>query len=215
MNVGAPAGGMNNAAFTAVRVILRAGHKPWCILNGFSGLMRGEFRRFQWIDVEGWATRGGSELGTNRTLPEEDYGRVAYQLQQHDIHALLIVGGFEGYHAVLQLFHARDKYPAFCIPIVHLPATVSNNVPGTDYSLGTDTALNAIVEACDRVKQSATSVRRRVFVVEVHGGRCGYLATMAAVAVRVFYRVVLMSITVGWSNASVYTRRRGVIGKAG
>lgn len=74
--------------------------------------------------------------------------------------------------------HARAVYPAFCIPMVHLPATVSNNVPGTDFSIGSDTALNAITEACDRIKLSANASRKRVFVVEVQGGNCGYLAAI-------------------------------------
>ena len=57
--------------------------------------------------------------------------------------------------------------------MVHLPATVSNNIPGTDFSIGSDTALNAIIEACDRIKLSANASRKRVFVVEVQGGSCG------------------------------------------
>ncbi len=63
-----------------------------------------------------------------------------------------------------------------------MPATISNNVPGTEFSLGSDTALNVIIEACDRIRQSAYSSRKRVFVVEVQGGKCGFLATMAGIA---------------------------------
>jgi 6-phosphofructokinase 1 len=62
--------------------------------------------------------------------------------------------------------------------MVHLPATVSNNVPGTDFSIGSDTALNAIIEACDRIKLSANASRKRVFVVEVQGGSCGYVRVL-------------------------------------
>ena len=67
--------------------------------------------------------------------------------------------------------------------MVCLPATISNNVPGTDFTLGCDTSLNAIVESCDAIKQSASASRRRVFVVEVHGGQSGYLAVLAGLAV--------------------------------
>ena len=77
---------------------------------------------------------------------------------------------------------ARDAYPAFCIPMVVLPATISNNVPGTDFSLGADTAVNEITEICDRIRQSAAGTKRRVFIVETMGGYCGYLATMAGLA---------------------------------
>ena len=63
-----------------------------------------------------------------------------------------------------------------------LPATISNNVPGTDFTLGADTALNEITEICDRIRQSAAGTKRRVFIVETMGGYCGYLATMAGLA---------------------------------
>ena len=65
---------------------------------------------------------------------------------------------------------------------VVLPATISNNVPGTDFSIGADTALNEITEICDRIRQSAQGTKRRVFIVETMGGHSGYLATMAGLA---------------------------------
>ncbi|KAK9727774.1 6-phosphofructokinase, alpha subunit [Basidiobolus ranarum] len=182
MNVGAPAGGMNAATRVAVRLAINNGHTPLGISNGFTGLAAGEVNPLTWLSVDGWTTRGGSELGTNRVQPSTDFGMIAYHLQKNNINGLLVVGGFEAYTALLELYQNRDKYPAFCIPMVHIPATISNNCPGTDFSLGCDTSLNAIVEACDCIKQSASSTRRRVFVVEVQGGKCGYLATMAGLA---------------------------------
>ena len=67
--------------------------------------------------------------------------------------------------------------------MVCVPATISNNVPVTEFSLGCDTSLNALVDACDAIKQSASASRNRVFVVETQGGKCGYIATMGALAV--------------------------------
>ena len=67
--------------------------------------------------------------------------------------------------------------------MILLPATISNNVPGTEYSVGSDTCLNALVGYCDAIKQSASASRRRVFVVETQGGRSGYVATMAGLAI--------------------------------
>lgn len=64
-----------------------------------------------------------------------------------------------------------------------IPATISNNVPGTDFSIGSDTAVNAAMESCDRIKQSASGTKRRVFIVETMGGYCGYLATVTGIAV--------------------------------
>ncbi|KAL1920391.1 uncharacterized protein VTP21DRAFT_768 [Calcarisporiella thermophila] len=182
IHVGAPAAGMNAATTAAVRYCINHGHTPLAAYNGFSGLIAGEISAMDWHTVDEWMTKGGSELGTNRSQPDEDMGLVAYQLQKHDVQALMIIGGFEGYTALLKLYEARSRYPALCIPIVHLPATISNNAPGTDYSLGSDTGLNAIVEACDRITQSATASRKRVFVVEVMGGKTGYLAVMGGLA---------------------------------
>ncbi|KAI8585021.1 phosphofructokinase-domain-containing protein [Geranomyces variabilis] len=194
IHTGAPAGGMNAATRIAARLCLNRGHVPIGIRNGFSGLIKDEVFPFEWQHTVGWQVRGGSELGTNRDHPQPlpggpkiapkgdggfvDLGLVAYHLQKHNIQALLIIGGFEAYTAQLTMTHARSTFPAFCIPMVMLPATVSNNVPGTDYSVGSDTALNVIVEACDRIKLSANASRNRVFVVEVQGGSCGYLATL-------------------------------------
>lgn len=66
--------------------------------------------------------------------------------------------------------------------MVMVPATVSNNVPGSDFSIGSDTALNTITDTCDSIKQSASGTKRRVFIIETMGGYCGYLANMGALA---------------------------------
>ena len=73
----------------------------------------------------------------------------------HKIHGLLLIGGFEAFQAALELYEKRKEFPEFNIPIIVLPSTISNNVPGTDFSLGADTALNEITEICDRIRQSA------------------------------------------------------------
>ncbi|KAI8608940.1 phosphofructokinase-domain-containing protein [Chytriomyces sp. MP71] len=200
IHTGAPAGGMNAATRVAARLCLNRGHIPLGIKNGFSGLVRGEVAPITWQQVISWQSLGGSELGTNRDHPTPvpgtnvpdisdayatgfiDCGLIAYALQKHNIQSLLIVGGFEAYTSIVTLNAARHIYPAFCIPMVILPATVSNNVPGTDVSIGSDTALNTIVECADRIKLSATASQKRVFVVEVQGGNCGYLAVMGGLA---------------------------------
>jgi 6-phosphofructokinase 1 len=185
VHVGAPAGGMNAATRTAVRYCLNRGHTPITVSNGFAGLARGVTHDMTWMSVDGWTALGGSELGTNRAVPGEDVdmGLVAYQMQKQNIQGLMVVGGFEAYVAIEKLDEAREKYPSLRVPITLIPATISNNVPGTDYSLGSDTSLNAIVNSCDAIVQSAQSSRRRVFVVEVMGGRSGYLAVEGGLAV--------------------------------
>lgn len=108
---------------------------------------------------------------------------IANLIEQYEFDALFIIGGFEAFHSISQLRKARDNYPSLCIPICLLPATISNNVPGTEYSLGSDTCLNELVNYCDKIKQSASATRRRVFVIETQGGRCGYVATLSGLSV--------------------------------
>ncbi|KIK91477.1 hypothetical protein PAXRUDRAFT_830827 [Paxillus rubicundulus Ve08.2h10] len=182
MHIGAPAGGMNAATRAAVRYCLKQGHTPLAVHNGFRGLLDDLIHELSWLGVDGWTARGGSELGTNRTLPDVDLGAVASRFQEHNFHALVLIGGFEAFNALLILENGRKHYPSFNIPMVHLPATISNNVPMTEFSLGSDTSLNALVDACDSIKQSASASRNRVFVVETQGGKCGYIATMGALA---------------------------------
>jgi 6-phosphofructokinase 1 len=96
---------------------------------------------------------------------------------------LFIIGGFEAFAAVSELRKGRATYQEFRIPMVILPATVSNNVPGTEYSLGSDTCLNALMEYCDTCRQSASASRRRVFIIETQGGESGYIATLAGLSI--------------------------------
>lgn len=181
INVGAPAGGMNSAVYSMATYCMSRGHVPYLIHNGFSGLARHEsVRSIDWLEIEGWNSLGGSEIGTNRTLPEEaDIGLIAYYFQKYQFDGLIIVGGFEAFMSLEQLQRARSSFPAFRIPMVLIPATISNNVPGTEYSLGSDTCLNSLMNYCDVIKQSAAATRDRVFVVEVQGGNSGYIATYA------------------------------------
>uniref|UniRef100_A0A3P8S8K4 ATP-dependent 6-phosphofructokinase n=1 Tax=Amphiprion percula TaxID=161767 RepID=A0A3P8S8K4_AMPPE len=182
LNVGAPAAGMNAAVRSAVRVGISEGHKMFAVSDGFEGFCKGQIKEIKWADVGGWTGQGGSLLGTKRTLPAKHVDKIAEQMRMHNINALLVIGGFEAFESLLQLYEARATYEEFCIPMCMLPATISNNVPGTDLSIGADTALNAIVETCDRIKQSASGTKRRVFIIETMGGYCGYLASVGGLA---------------------------------
>uniref|UniRef100_A0A2K6ELX8 Phosphofructokinase, liver type n=1 Tax=Propithecus coquereli TaxID=379532 RepID=A0A2K6ELX8_PROCO len=183
LNVGAPAAGMNAAVRSAVRTGISQGHTVYVVHDGFEGLAKGQVQEVGWHHVAGWLGRGGSMLGTKRTLPKGHMESIVENIRTYNIHALLVIGGFEAYEGVLQLVEARGRYEELCIVMCVIPATISNNVPGTDFSLGTDTAVNAAMESCDRIKQSASGTKRRVFIVETMGGYCGYLATVAGIAV--------------------------------
>ncbi|KAG8179599.1 hypothetical protein JTE90_025764 [Oedothorax gibbosus] len=182
MHIGAPCCGMNAAVRSFVRNCLFRGDTVYGIHDGIEGLVEGNIQDMKWSDVTGWVGQGGAFLGTKRTLPENYMEQVVEQLKKFKIQALLVIGGFEAFHSVLQLAEARKQYTELQIPMCVIPATISNNVPGTDFSLGADTAINEITEICDRIRQSAQGTKRRVFVVETMGGYCGYLATLAGLA---------------------------------
>ncbi|MBK8033005.1 MAG: 6-phosphofructokinase [Chloroflexi bacterium] len=182
MNSGAPASGMNTAIRAAVRSGLDQGHIMLGVTNGFQGLIDGTVREMDWMSVNGWASVGGSELGANRTVPSgRDFYHIARTIEKFDIQALLIIGGWSAYQGAYQLHREVDNFPAFNMPTICLPASINNNLPGSDLSIGADTALNNIVWAVDRIKQSAIA-QRRCFVVEVMGRNCGYLALMSGLA---------------------------------
>jgi 6-phosphofructokinase 1 len=182
LNAGGLAPGMNTAVRAATRLALDQGHEVLAVRNGFDGLIGDELERFAWGSVDGLGPQGGTELGTSRTVPDDvDLGLVALTIARHGIDALLVIGGWAGYQSAYTLYAARERHPALNIPIVCLPCSIDNNLPGSELAVGADTALNTIVEALDKIKASAVAVRR-CFVVEVMGRQCGYLALMAALA---------------------------------
>ncbi len=182
MHAGGPAPGMNTAVRVAVRLGIDKGHTVLAIQNGFEGLIEGQFQEMDWMSVSGWVSRGGAELGTNRKVPESsDFYVIARQFEAHKIDGLLIIGGWTGYQAAYQLLNKRDDFPAFNIPIVCLPTSIDNNLPGSQLSIGADTALNNIIGNVDKIKQSAVAARR-CFVVQVMGSDCGYLALISGLS---------------------------------
>ena len=181
-NAGAPAPGMNTAGRAAVRLGLDQGHIMLGVSNGFEGLAAGQVTELEWTSVNGWASMGGSVLGTSRKVPKgKDMYAIARTIENHRIEGMLVIGGWNAYEGVHAMISERANFPAFNIPIMCLPTSINNNLPGSEFSIGADTALNSIVEAVDKIKQSAVATRR-CFVVEVMGHWCGYLALMGALA---------------------------------
>jgi 6-phosphofructokinase 1 len=108
------------------------------------------------------------------------YG-IARNLEKYEIDGLLAIGGWTAYESIYKMMNERQNFPAFNIPMVCLPASINNNLPNSELSVGADTAVNSIMNAIDKIKQSAMATRR-CFVVEVMGHYCGYLALMSALA---------------------------------
>ena len=182
MHMGGPAPGMNTAVRAAVRIGLDKGHTVLAVQNGLAGLLAGNIKEMGWMNVHGWVRRGGAELGTSRRLPtEQEYERIAATLQQQRIDGILMIGGWIGYEFAYELSRRRSQYPGLAIPVVCVPVTINNDLPGTEMTIGADTALNTIVANVDRVKESAVA-SHRVYVVEVMGRDSGYLAMMSGLA---------------------------------
>ena len=183
LHAGGLAPGMNTAVRAAVRFGLSRGHTMLGVRGSFQGLIDGQVSEMTWGDVDGWVGLGGAELGTSRATPSvEQYYAVSRALENHDIEALLVVGGHSAYAATYRMLQERDRYPGFHVPVICLPTSIDNNLPGWEMAIGADTALGEIVSAVDRLKQSAMA-SRRCFVVEVMGRHCGYLALMGALSV--------------------------------
>lgn len=182
LNAGTLAPGMNTAIRTAVRLAIDKGHRVYGAQNGIKGLIANDLDELKWMDVEDWASVGGSVLGTNRKKPENrDFYEISKHLESRKINAMLIIGGLTGYQSAFYFLQKRNEFAAFDIPIVCLPASINNNLPGTDFSIGSDTALNSIIDAVDKVKESAVA-NQRVFVVEVMGRYCGFLTMLSGLA---------------------------------
>ena len=176
---------MNAVTRSFVRYAARQGYEVVAACNSWKGLAAGNATLLHWTDVNSWSLEGGSKIGSKRHVPsspEVGLDRLAKSFNDYQIGGVLIIGGFEAFVSSLELLDARQEYREFRIPIICVPATLSNNVPGTTFSIGADTALNVVVHSIDELKQSALGTGRRVFVCETMGGNCGYLATVAALA---------------------------------
>nr|CAD7456863.1 unnamed protein product [Timema tahoe] len=201
LHVGRPSCGMNAAVWAAVRKFSYHGYKVVGIRYGIEGFVKGDLQEMSWSSVSGWVTKGGANLGISSTVACSSHDEIiALRLRENKIQALLFIGGFESYLSALHLEEGRSKHSEFRIPLVVIPATISNRVPGTELTIGADTCVNDITEVCqtrsckitttkrglgvmcDRLRLAAQGTRNRVFITEITGGHCGYLTTIAGIA---------------------------------
>lgn len=175
---GGDASGMNAAIRAVTRSAICNGFKVKGIYRGYEGLINDEIKELTTEDVSSIIQRGGTILKTARsqafTTPE---GRKkAYEvMQKENINALVVIGG-DGSLTGARIF--AEEYDIVCIG---LPGTIDNDLYGTDYTIGYDTALNTIVECVDKIRDTATS-HDRIFFVEVMGRDAGFLAQNSAIA---------------------------------
>ena len=178
MTSGGDSPGMNAAARAVVRTALFEGVKVWGINNGYKGLLEDDMFEMESRNVGDIIQRGGTFLGTARSREfETPEGRTkGYDnLLKHGIQGLVVIGG-DG-----SLRGAQKLSVEHGIPIVGLPGTIDNDVWGTDYTIGSDTAANTIIDAINKLRDTA-SAHRRVAVIEVMGRRCGWLAMIAGIS---------------------------------
>ena len=179
---GADAPGMNAAVSVAARCLLNQGTPVYGARDAFIGMIQGKFVELDWNELTGWVNRPASEIGTARMdLHEEDIQKIAENLARHNFKGLIAIGGLGTYLKLHHLVELRKTFDAFNIPMVLVPATIDNNLPCTEFCIGSDTALNNIVDAVDKIRHTAGATRR-TFIVEVMGRQSGFLALMAALA---------------------------------
>jgi len=180
---GGDAPGMNAAVRGAVRVAKAHGQEVYGVKWGYQGLIAGDFKRLSVRDVDGLSRRGGTILGSSRCLEfqtEEGRAKAAQQMREHEIQGLVVIGG-NGSLTGAHVFRTEVDHTGEPFRIIGIPASIDNDIGYTTLSIGVDTALNTIVEACDRIADTA-GAHARTFVVEVMGRDCGYLAITAAIA---------------------------------
>lgn len=168
---------MNAAVRAVVRKGIYHGFNVYGIERGYEGLIHGEFRKMTLSSVADIVHRGGTCLYTARSremMTAEGQEKAVGQLQAHGIEGLVVIGGDGS-------FRGAQTLSALGIKIVGIPGTIDNDIPGTDLTIGFDTAVNTVVDAVSKIRDTATS-HERAFVVEVMGRTCGNIALQAGLA---------------------------------
>lgn len=175
---GGDAPGMNACIRSVVRTAIYHGLKVKGIQRGYAGMIGGEIINLDRKSVANIIQRGGTFLKTARSdeFRSPEGRKTAYeQIKKHGIDALVCIGG-DGSYTGAGLF-----YEEFGVPCVGLPGTIDNDLYGTDYTIGYDTAVNTALDAIDRIRDTAHS-HERVFIVEVMGRDAGFIALDVAIA---------------------------------
>lgn len=176
MTSGGDSPGMNAAIRAVVRTALEYNVEVYGIRQGYAGLLAGDFELLTSVEVSGILQRGGTILQTARneefkTLQGQKKG--LRRLNEHNIEGLIVIGGNGSLTGALALHKLG-------MPVIGIPGSIDNDIYGTDMSIGVDTALNTILDALDRLRDTASS-HQRAFIIEVMGRNCGYLALMGSI----------------------------------
>lgn len=201
---GGDAPGMNAAIRTVVQAGSGRGHEVFGVRRGYAGLIDGDAVALSPGQVEGISRYGGTMLGSARSkvFPTDDgQARAAQAISELGLDGLVVIGG-NGSLTGAHILAARKP-----CQIVGIPASIDNDVGLCGLAIGVDTAVNTIVEACDRISDTARA-HRRAFLVEVMGRSCGYLAMRAGIAAEAD---AILYAEQGRSEAELVAHLRGVL----
>ncbi|WP_400242765.1 6-phosphofructokinase [Niallia sp. JL1B1071] len=174
---GGDAPGMNAAVRAVVRKAIFHGVEVYGVIGGYAGLISGNFRKLEVGSVGDIIHRGGTFLFSARCeefKTKEGQQKGIEQLKKHNIDGLVVIGGDGSYMGAKAL--TEQGYPC-----VGVPGTIDNDIPGTEFTIGFDTALNTVIDAIDKIRDTATS-HERTFIIEVMGRNAGDIALWAGLA---------------------------------
>lgn len=178
MTSGGDSPGMNAAVRAIVKTCLNKGILPFGIYDGYKGMMEARAENMTFSDVDNIIQYGGTILGSARSqefrTPEGRQKAIAF-LRSEGVDGLIVIGG-DGTYAGAKVLGEEMN-----IPIIGLPGTIDNDIYGTEYTIGFDTALNTVIEAVDKIRDTAGS-HHRIFFVEVMGRDAGFIALHSAIA---------------------------------
>lgn len=174
---GGDAPGMNVAIRAAVRYGIKKGHEFFGVQNGFFGLVHNDFIELDHKKMSGIISMGGTFLRTARFpefSQEENLDKAIANLNSHGVEGLIVIGGDGSYRGAINLARRGFK-------VITIPGTIDNDIYGTDHTLGFHTALDTVVDAMDKLRDTSVS-HQRCSIIEVMGRTCGDLALYAALS---------------------------------
>lgn len=174
---GGDAPGMNAAIRTVVRAALSFEMEPYAIYRGYHGMINNEIEPLTSSSVSGIIQRGGTMLKSARSkefMTEAGVNKAIANLQTHGIDSVLVIGGDGSFRGALELMNRG-------IQVIGIPATIDNDIPCTDFSIGFDTAVNTVMEAVNKIRDTASS-HERIYIIEVMGRHSGNIALYSGLA---------------------------------
>jgi len=205
---GGDAPGLNAAVRAVARRAFQYGYQVCGIQNGWLGLLEDQVTEFTRYSVSGILHTGGTILGATRTnvfAVPDGVQKVMNTMKAHELDAVVVIGGIDTLGIAQRLYEAHD------LPLVGIPKTIDNNVPGTDQCIGFDSAVATIAEALDKLHTTA-SAHSRAIVVEVMGREAGWLATVGGLAGGADF-IVIPEVPTSITEICDHLRRRAEAGK--